>query len=208
MIEESENGAEALSEDEPVQTEEVTEVSEATEAEKPSKQKKSKLSGEYWYIALEDEDLTRLSFTRSLLTIIAFMLQLVVLLLPQEGIAYITTNIPSYAYAYMWVVFIMIAVAIYAIVMCFTRNKLTKRIPVEHAPKNGFKFFTFISAEIFAVVLIVLFAMELSFVIMAFDAVGLVGAILCLASVGVQIWSRMIAHGVLKTAERVPAKKD
>lgn len=170
--------------------------------------KKSKLSGAYWYIALDDENLSRLSFTRALLTIIAFMLQLVVLLLPQDGLAYVTNNTPSYAYVYMWAVFIMIAAAIYAIVMCFTRNKLKKRIPVERAPKRGFKFFTFPSAELFTVLLIIILGMEISFLCMAYDGFGLLGMFLCSASLGVQIWSRMIAHNVLKTAELIPAAKE
>lgn len=173
-----------------------------------SAKKKSRLSGTYWYIALDDEVLSRLSFTRALLTIIAFMLQLVVLLLPQDGLEYVTNTIPSYAYVYMWAVFIMIAAAIYAIVMCFTRNKLKKRMPVEHAPKRGFKFFTFPSTELFTILLIIIFGMEISFLCMAYDGYGLLGMFLCLGSLGVQIWSRMIAHNVLKTAELIPAAKE
>ncbi len=176
--------------------------------EKPKNRKKPKFSGAYWYIAIEDENLSRLSFTRSLLSIIAFMLQLVVLLLPQEGLAYVTYQIPSYAYCYMWAVFIMIAVAIFAIVMGFTRNKLKKRIPVEQAPKKGFKFFTFFSTELFTVMLLIIFGMELSFVCLNYDGFGLLGMFLSLASLGVQVWSRMIAHSVLKTAELVPAPEE
>ena len=170
---------------------------------KPSK-KKSKFSGAYWYISLGDEDLSRLSFIRGLLAIIALMLQLAVLLF--QDYEFVTLNYPSYAFTYVFTVFTMMAVAIYTIVMNFTRNKLVKRIPVERAPKNGYKFFTFIPDELFVVVLFIIFCMEISFVSMHFDAWGLVGMFVCLASLGAQVWSRMIAHKVLKTAERIEAE--
>lgn len=179
----------------------------ASQNKKPAKQKKQKYSGAYWYLQQADEDLTRLSFTRALLSIVAFMLQLVALALPQEGVKFVTYNYPSYSYGYMWVVFIMMAVAVYTIVVNFTRNKLIKRIPVERAPKNGFKFFAYIPEEIFVLVLFVLFGMEMSFVCLAFDGVGLVGMFLALISLGIQIWSRTIAVKVLRTAERIPAEE-
>lgn len=181
-----------------------SETEKTTVEQKSKKQKKSKFSGAYWYIAHDGEDLSRLSFTRSLLAIIAFMLQLAVLMF--QDYEYVTLNYPSYAFTYVFTVFTMAVIAIYTIVMNFTRNKLVKRIPVERAPKKGYKFFTFIPDEIFVVVLFIIFCMEVSFVIIHFDAWGLVAMFVCLASLGAQVWSRMIAHFVLKTAERIEAE--
>ena len=106
--------------------------------DKKTSKKKSKFSGAYWYISLGDEDLSRLSFIRGLLAIIALMLQFAVLLF--QDYEYVTLNYPSYAFTYVFIVFTMMAVAIYTIVMNFTRNKLTKRIPVERAPKKAISF--------------------------------------------------------------------
>lgn len=185
-----------------------TENPEPTTHDRPKKQKKQKYSGAYWYLQQADEDLTRLSFTRALLSIIAFMLQLVaVFMLTETESGFLLKNYPSYAYSYTFLFFITPVVAIYTIVINFTRNKLIKRIPVERAPKNGFKFFAYIPEELFVALLLVMFVMKLSFVCMAFDGLGLVGMFLALASLGTQIWSRTIAVKVLRTAERIPAEE-
>ncbi|MCH5350624.1 MAG: hypothetical protein J1F39_01470 [Clostridiales bacterium] len=182
------------------------EKAEPAADKKQTKQKKSKYSGAYWYLQQPDEDLTRQSFIRALLTVIAFMLQLVaLLLLPATVTDYLLNNAPSYAYTYVFTVFIMLVTAIYTIVINFTRNKLIKRIPVERAPKKGFKYFAYIPEELLVFVLLIIFGMNVSFVAIVFDALGLVGMFVTLVSLGMQIWSRTIAVKILRTAERIPA---
>lgn len=175
-------------------------------AVKEKKRKKGKeLSGAYWYCIKEDADLLRNSQIRSLVHLIALMLQLVVLALPQEGLEYVTKFISSYALVYMWAVFIMIGVMIYVLVMDFVRNKIQKRIPVEHAPKHGFKRRAFLSAEIAIAINALIFVLELSFVCIYFDGIGLLGMFLALAATGMAVWAREIEHLTLKDDERIEA---
>ena len=174
-------------------------------AEKPERKKKPKLSGAYWYCDLEDDELKKQSFIRTLLTIIALLLQLVVLVLPQGSLEYVTKNIPSYAYVYMWFVFVMLGVSIYLIIMNMTRYKLVKRIPVERAPKKGFKRRSFFGAELIIAVYAVIFVIELSFVCIHFDGFGLTGVFLSLLSVAAAVWARQVTVMTLKDATLIPA---
>ncbi len=185
-----------------------TNIAEPTENGKPKRQKKPKFSGAYWYCSTDDTELAKQSFIRTLLTVIAFLLQVVVLLLPQGGLEYTTKNIPSFAYVYMWVVFVMLGISIYVIVMNFTRYKLVKRIPVERAPKKGFKRRSFFGAELFVVINAVLFVFELAFVCLSFDGVGLVGMFITLAATAAAVWARQVTVLTLRDAELVPAPEE
>lgn len=194
--------SEAIADEKP----DVAEESESQVAvtEKPAKRKKPKFSGAYWYTATDEAKLAEQSFIRMLLTVIAFLLQVVVLLFPQGGLEYITNNIPSYAYVYMWVVFVFIGVAIYVNVMNFTRYKLIKRIPVERAPKNGFKRRSFFGAELFVIVNALLFVIELSFVCISFDGWGLAGMFVALIATAASVWARQVTVITLRSAELIP----
>ncbi len=128
------------------------------------KQKKKKLSGAYYYTETDEAQLAKASFNRTLAAVIALLLQIVVLMLPQGGLEYVTRELPSYAYAYMWAVFVMLIASVYVIVMNMTRCKLKKRIPKEYAPRRGFKRRTFFSSELYIAVNALIFVIELSFV--------------------------------------------
>ena len=65
------------------------------------KQKKKKLSGAYYYTETDEAQLAKASFNRTLAAVIALLLQIVVLMLPQGGLEYVTRELPSYAYAYV-----------------------------------------------------------------------------------------------------------
>lgn len=133
------------------------------------------------------------------------MLQLVVLLLPQSGIGYITENLPSYAFVYMCSVFVMLFAAVFVIIMNFRRYKLRRRIPKEYAPRRGFKYRSFFGAEALVAVTAVLLIMEISFVCLSYDGFGLLGVFLCALSTAAAVWARTVTVLVLKDAVYVPA---
>ena len=83
--------------------------------------KKPRFSGAYWFTDKSAEELQKQSAIRTMLTVIATLLQLVVLVLPQNGIGYITEKLPSYAFAYMCAVFVMLFTAVFVIIMNFYR---------------------------------------------------------------------------------------
>ena len=124
------------------------------------KQKKKKLSGAYYYTETDEAQLAKASFNRTLAAVIALLLQIVVLMLPQGGLEYVTRELPSYAYAYMWAVFVMLIASVYVIVMNMTRCKLKKRIPKEYAPRRGFKRRTFFSSELYIAVNALIFVID------------------------------------------------
>ncbi|MCH5161413.1 MAG: hypothetical protein J1G04_05220 [Clostridiales bacterium] len=181
-----------------------TAATENTAAPTTKKKRKRELSGAYWYTETDDE-LKKQSFIRTLITVIAFMLQLVVLVLPQGSLGYVTEHIPSYAYVYMWFVFVMFGVSIYVIVMNMTRYKLLKRIPVERAPKHGFKRRSFFGAELLIATYAVIFVLELSFVCISFDGFGLTGMFVSLLSVAAAVWARQVTVLTLRDATLIPA---
>ncbi len=187
-------------------TETVT--NEPADSAPAPRKKKPKFSGAYWYSDKDDDELKRQTFTRTLLTVIALLLQLVVLLLPQDSLRYVTENIPSYAYVYMWFVFVMLGVSIYVLIMNMTRYKLVKRIPIERAPRNGFKRRSFFGAELIIAVYALIFILELSFICIHFDGFGLTGMFLSLLSVGATVWARQITVMTLKDATLIPAPTD
>ena len=57
----------------------------------------------------------------------------------------------------------MLGTAIYVIIMNKLRYAIAKRIPVERAPRNGFKYFVYFGTELFVLINAVLFGMEISF---------------------------------------------
>ena len=164
-----------------------------------------KLSGAYYYVDTDEAELAKTSFTRTLLTVIALLLQLVVLMLPQDGLKFVTENIPSYAYVYMWAVFVMFAASVYVIVMNMTRCKIQKRVPKERAPKNGFKRRTFLCSELYIAINALLFVIELSFVCIHYDAVGLVAMFICALATAAAVAARQFGWLALRNAELIPA---
>lgn len=173
--------------------------------DKKTAKRKNKFSGDYYYIDTDRETLAKNSFIRTLLTVIALMLQIVVLLLPQGGLEYITENIPSYAYIYMWSVFVMLAVSIYNIIMNFTRYKFDKRIPKERAPRRGFKNRTFLGTELFMAVNAFMLAVEISFVCISYDGVGLAAVFVCAAALAASVLARQTALYTLRSAQLIRA---
>ncbi|MDE6401927.1 MAG: hypothetical protein K2L54_04865, partial [Clostridiales bacterium] len=172
---------------------------------KPKKKKKQRYSGDYYYIDTDEKKLAEQAFIRTALTVIAFMLQVVVLLMPQGGLEYVTNKIPSYAYAYMWIVFVMLGASIWIVIMNMTRYKFRKRIPKENAPRNGFKYRAFFGAELYIIVNAVMLILELSFVCIHYDGVGLGAFFVCAAALGCAIAARQVTHIALKNAELISA---
>ncbi len=176
----------------------------STKPDTPKKQKKQKYSGAYYYVGASAAELAKKSFIRMVVTVIGLLLQVCVLLfLPQGGLEYIAENIPSYAYAYVWIVFIMLAVTLYIIIMNFTLYKLVKRIPVEHAPKKGFAHRAFLGHEIYVAMYAVIVAVEISFVSIHYDVYGLIAVFLTAAALTAAVAARQITHLALKDAELI-----
>lgn len=176
------------------------------EAKKQKKPKKPKFSGSYYYVGKSAEELAKSSFFRTVLSVAGLLVQAVTLLfVPQGGVKYVTENIASYAYTYMWLVFVMLAVTVYIIIMQFTRYKLDKRIPVERAPKNGFKRRAFLGHEIYMGIYALLLAVEISFVCISYDIYGLIAVFLCAVALAAAVGARQITHLTLKDAELIEA---
>ncbi|MCH5166144.1 MAG: hypothetical protein J1G01_07065 [Clostridiales bacterium] len=204
-LQSSDETPEMQSEKSPDELPEASERSDLTEPieQADRKTKKPKFSGAYYYVDKDEEKIAENAFIRTTLTIIAFMLQLTVLLLPQDGLEYITKNIPSYAYAYMWIVLVMLGVSIWLIVMNMTRYKFRKRIPKEHAPRSGFKRTVFFGTELYIAVNAVMAVLELSFVCIYYDAVGLVSMFICVLALGAAIAARQVTYMTFKNAELI-----
>lgn len=167
---------------------------------------KRKLSGSYWYSQTDETELVKQAFNRTLSTVIATLLQFVVLIFPQDGLKYVTENIPSYAYVYMWIVFVFIGTAVYVNIMNAVRYKFQKRIPVEHAPKSGFKRRAFLGTEIFMILNGVIFILELSFVCIHFDGWGLAGVFVAALAVAAAVFSRIITVRTLGDSVKIESK--
>lgn len=174
----------------------------AVSHEKVKKQKKT-LSGSYWYVQKPDEQITKATYARNYLTIIALLLQVVVLMFPQEGLKRATTEYPSLAFAYMWIVFIMFGVSIYVIIMNRVRYKIQKRIPIEYAPKYGFKKLVHMGTEVFTVINFVLFVLEIVFCCLKFDGFGLAGVFVTLLATAAAVLARLAVWFVLHDAELI-----
>lgn len=179
-------------------------VGEQPVSERPKTSKK-KLSGAYYYVDTDEQKLREQAFIRTVLTIIAVMLQLITLALPQGGLEYITENIPSLAYAYMWAVFVMLAIAVWLIIMNAVRYKIVKRIPVERAPKKGFANRAYFGAELYIASNAMTVVFELVFVCIHFDAVGLIAFFVCAGATVAAVFARIVTHNALKNSTLVPA---
>lgn len=179
---------------------------DAQNGKSPGKGDKPKFSGAYYYVNVDDKKLAEMSFARTLLTVIAFMLQIVALMLPQAGTAYATIHCPSYAYFYvLFTLFGMIGVSFWLFVMNQVRYKFIKRIPVERAPRGGFAKRAYFGAELYMAVNAVMFVFQLSFVCLCYDGGGLGATFLCLAATGAAVAAREITHLTLKKSELIPA---
>ncbi|MDE7164318.1 MAG: hypothetical protein K2O04_02705 [Clostridiales bacterium] len=173
---------------------------------KNEKKKKAKYSGAYYYVDKDEQHLATMSFARTTLTIIALLLQLVVLLFPQAGTAYVSDNVASLGLFYvLFVIFGVGCVWIWLMIMNIVRYKIQKRIVAEHAPKNGFKNRAYFGQELFMASMAIMAAFELSFVCFKFDGWGLGAFFVCLASLGAAVAAREITHRTLKDAELISA---
>lgn len=178
-----------------------TAQSENTKTRK--KRSKKKYSGAYYYVAASEQELAKKSFIRTILTVVGLFLQSAVLLLEQGGTKYVLERYPSYAYVYVWLVFVALGVTVYIIIMNFTRYKLAKRIPIERAPKSGFKRRAFLGHEIYMAVYAALLAVEISFVCLSYDGMGLLAVFMCAAALAAAVAARQITHLTLKNAELI-----
>lgn len=165
---------------------------------------KRTLCGAYYYVGTDEDELKRASSTRTLLTLIAAMLQLVALVLPQYE--YVTEHMPSYAFTYaIFIIVVYLPATVYTLVINCTRYKLQKRVPVEHAPRSGFAKRTFISSEIFIAVNALSFIIELSFVCIHYNGFTLLGMFVCLLATAAAVGARILGWLTLKDAELIPA---
>ncbi|MCM1367886.1 MAG: hypothetical protein NC184_03635 [Roseburia sp.] len=172
------------------------------------KPKNTAQSGAYYYIQTDDDELAKRAFACPMLIVISFLLQLVTLIMPQGCLEYVTNNISSYAYVYVWAVFIMIITAITVIILGFTRYKIAKRIPVERAPKNGFKRRTFLGVEIYTAFTALMLVFELSFVCIHYDGWGLAAMFVCALSLAAAIVARQVYWLTLRNAELISPDTD
>lgn len=164
--------------------------------------------GEYYYIQTDEDELAKRAFACPMLIVISFLLQLVALVMPQGCLEYVTDNISSYAYVYVWAVFAMIVTAVAVIILGFTRYKPAKRIPKERAPKNGFKRRTFLGIEIYTAVTALMLVFELSFVCIHYDGWGLTAMFVCALSLAAAITARQISWLTLRTAELISSNAE
>ena len=105
------------------------------------KKKKRELSGAYYYVDVDPQKLATASFARTALTVIALLLHVTVQMMPlQAGAESALNHIPSYTFLYtLFTIFGIGVVSIWLCIMNIVLYKFIKRIPVEHAPKGGFK---------------------------------------------------------------------
>lgn len=171
------------------------------------KQKKQKYSGAYYYVDKDEKTLATVTFIRTTLTIVAFLLQMVTLLLPEQaGAMYVSKHVASYALLYVAVtIFGMLFVSIWLMIMNQIRYKIQKRITAEHAPKKGFKNRAYFGQELYMAVLAAMTVFYLSFVCIRFDGWGLGAFFLSLLSLAAAVVARQITHLTLKDAELIPA---
>lgn len=171
----------------------------------PTEPQKRESSGAYYYVPTDERRLALYSLLRSVLTTVAFAIQILVLLLPaQAGALFVSKHIVAYALLYVFVViFGVLGVSIWLTVMNKRRYKIAKRIPFEYAPKRGFSGRVYFGLELYMVINGVMAVFELSFVFIRFDVPGLIALLLCLCALGAAIAARTITHVALKDAELV-----
>ena len=175
--------------------------------ETPKTQKVQKYSGAYYYVDMDDNRLAWMSFAKTTLTIAAFILQIVILLLPASdkgGAMYVSKHVASYGLLYaVFTVFGMFCVSVWLLVMNQIRYKIQKRITAEHAPKSGFKNRAYFGQELYMAVLAVMSVFYLSFVCIRFDGWGLGAFFISLASLAAAVAARQITHITLRNAELI-----
>ncbi len=172
--------------------------------EKVEKKKTPNYSGAYYYVDKDEKKLATTSFVQKSLTILAFLLQMVALLFPEQaGAMYVSNNIASYGLFYVLLIFVIFVTSVWLMVMNQIRYKITKRITAEFAPKNGFKKRAYFGQELYMALTAVMAAFQLSFVCIRFDGWGLGAFFVCLASLGAAVAARQITHVTLKDAELI-----
>lgn len=166
---------------------------------------KQKFSGAYYYVGTDERKLSKAAFMRNMLTVAAYILQIVPLSFPQSGAEYVTIKYPSYAYAYaLFTIVGVFGVSIWLIIMNAVRYKLIKRIPAEWTPRGGFKRRVYFGTELYIATNAIMFVFELSFVCICYDGWGLVAMFLCALATVAAVFARQITHTALKNSESVP----
>lgn len=167
---------------------------------------KKKLSGAYYYVNVDEKKLSEAAFVRTVLTVIALLLQVVILLLPaQASLEYVTTRLASLALFYVMSVFVVLAISVWLAIMNATRYKFRKRIPVEHAPKNGFKRRAFFGAELYIAANALITVFEIVFVCVKYDPITLVAVFLSALATAAAVGARQVTHLALRNSELIPA---
>ncbi len=210
-VDEEPNKTETPDAAETPETVETPETAEAVDkpAEKRKKQKRE-LSGAYYYVEVDAQKLATASFARTALTVIAFLLQLTVQIMPiQAGAEYVSKHISSYAFFYMlFTIFGVGVVSIWLCIMNIVRYKFVKRIPVEHAPKGGFQKRAYFGAELYMAVNAVMLVFQLSFVCIKYDGWGLAGLFITAAALAAAVAARQVTHLTLRHSEHIPAPEN
>lgn len=165
-------------------------------------------SGAYYYVETESQKLSEFSFARTTLTIIALLLQLVVLCLPQGSLEYVTLAYPSLAFCYMIAVFAFVIASVWIIVMNATRYKFLKRIPVSRAPRGGFARRAFFGNELYIAFNALIAVFEITFLCFKYDGVGLAGMFVCVLALAAAVAARQVTHVALKNSTLIPAAAD
>lgn len=186
----------------------AAEQTDVQDVETPAPVKRNKkLSGAYFYVETDEKKLSELAFIRSLLSIIALLLQMVVLCLPQGSLEYVTNAYPSVSFCYMLAVLVAIGVAIWFMIMNMTRYKFLKRIPVEYAPGNGFGRRAFFGNELYIATNALILVFEIMFLCFKYDGVGLAGMFICALALGAAVAARQVTHYALKNSTLIPASE-
>lgn len=165
-----------------------------------------KLSGAYYYVDVDEKKLSEAAFIRTVLTVIAILLQIVILLLPaQASLEYVTTKLASLALFYVTSVFVLMGISVWLAIMNATRYKFRKRIPIEYAPKRGFKHRAFFGAELYIAANALATVFEIVFVCVKYDPITLVAVFLSAIATAAATGARQITHLALRNAELIPA---
>lgn len=176
------------------------------DAQPKANKRRDKKSGAYYYVEGDEKMLAARSFIRNTLTVIALVLQIVILMLPQNGLAYVLARFPSYAYVYaMFTIIVTGGVSIWLLIMNVTRYKIAKRIPAEYAPKRGFGKRAFFGAELYIAVNAVMFVFELSFICCEYNGAEIGALFMSLAATAAAVAARQVTHLTLKNAQLVNA---
>ena len=170
-------------------------------------EKKPRFSGAYYYVNVDDKKLAEMSFCRTTLTIIAFMLQMAAQLFNPAGAEYALNHAPSYAYFYvLFFIFGIIGVSIWLFVMNIVRYKFIKRIPVERAPRGGFGKRAYFGAELYMAVNSLMVVFNIVFMCMSFDWQGFGAMTVTLAATAAAVGAREVTNLTLRHSDLVPSE--